>query len=159
GSGLDTTGWDQMDVFDPGVDTYTPGTSGFQATGTPNDYGLQLVLKQGQIGTWSAGWTMEIDLGSNGSNDYRDEIEGCPGWVPVVGLYNPAATSCATRTDEDPVVGCVGVKTGMSQGPTSQGVDTLVGLDSSATWNTVNAKVAGGCMVNGDCVDENGVHI
>ena len=144
-------------MFDPGVDSYTPGTSGFTATGTPNDYGLQLVLKQGVTGTWSSGWTMEIDLGNNGSNAYKQEIEGCPGWVPLVGMYpgTPPAP-CNSRADEDPVKGCVGVKTGMSQGPTRQGVGTLVGLDPTATWNTVNMKVQGGCMVNGTCLDANG---
>ena len=76
---------------------------------------------------------------------YQDEIEGCPAWVPTVGLYDPS-DSCPTRTDEDPVKGCIGVKTGMSQGPTSHGVHTLTGLDSGATWDSVNARVQGGCM-------------
>ena len=49
-------------TFDPG-DTYTPGTQASQRPVPANDYGLQLVLKQGIIGTWSSGWTMEIDLG------------------------------------------------------------------------------------------------
>jgi len=160
-SGLDPAGWDQMDVWDPGTDTYTVGTSGFTATSTPpalNDYGLQLVLKQGQTGTWSAGWTMEIDLGGTGSSDYQDEIEGCPSWVPEVGLYK-TRTSCVSRTDEDPTVGCIGVKTGMSQGPTSAGVGTLIGLDSSAVWNTTTKRVDGGCMTTGTCVDTDGLHV
>jgi hypothetical protein len=158
--GLLPSAWDQMDVWDPGIDTYTPGTSGFTATGTPNDYGLELVLKQGQIGTWSSGWTMEIDFpGCPGSACYSDEIEGCPAWVPVVGLYD-SSVSCLTRVpDENPVKGCVGVKTGMSAGPTSAGVAVLVGLDSAATWNDVAKKVDGGCMVDGSCVDADGVHV
>ena len=55
--------------------------------------------------------------------------------------------------------GCIGVMTGMSQGPTSQGVTTLTGLDSGATWDSVNARVQGGCMANGTCVNEQGAHI
>jgi len=157
--GLTPSVWDQMDSFDPG-DTYTRGVSGFAASGTTNEYGYQLVLKQGQNGTWSSGWTMEIDLGGSGSSDYQDEIEGCPAWVPTVGLYPPSGIDpCLTRTDEDPVAGCIGVKTGMSQGPTQHGVHTLTGLDSSATWDSVNARVQGGCMANGTCVNPQGVHV
>src|SRR6476660_8324159 len=86
-TGIDPSGWDQMDSFDAG-DTYTQGVSGFKATGPGNDYGLQLVLKQGQTGGWSSGWTMEIDLGRTGAAPYGEEIRGCPDWVPTVGLYD-----------------------------------------------------------------------
>jgi Putative Flp pilus-assembly TadE/G-like len=154
-SGLDTTGWDQMDSWDPGVDTYA--APGFKATGTPNDYGLELVLKEGVTGTWSSGWTMQIDFGVSGSSAYQDEIEGCPNWVPTVGLYDPA-TSCNSRADENPEKGCVGVKTGMAQGPTSAGTGVLIALDSTATWNSGTNSVQGGCMVTGTCVDTDGLH-
>ncbi len=44
----------------------------------------------------------------------------------------------------------------MSQGPTSQGVTTLIGLDPGATWNTTTKTVQGGCMVTGTCLDDSG---
>jgi hypothetical protein len=156
GTGSVPGGWDQDDEYNPGSDTYT--APGFKATGTGNDYGLELVLKEGATGTWSSGWTMEIDLGSNGSNAYRDEIEGCPGWVPVVGLYDPAV-SCSAKADENPAKGCLGVKTGMSNGPTQQGVAALIALDSGSTWNSSTNSVQGGCMVSSSCSNPTGANI
>jgi hypothetical protein len=157
-TGSDPTQWDQMDTFDPG-DSYTPPTSGFRATGTPNDYGLELVLKAGVTGTWSSGWTMEIDFpGNPGSSAYNEEIERCPTWVPTVGLYDPSV-SCTSRGDENPEKGCIGVKTGMSQGPTRSGVGTLVGLDRSATWNTGTNSLNGSCMDSNSCLNADGQHV
>jgi hypothetical protein len=147
-TGSNTTAWDQEDNWDAGVDSYT--APGFKATGTGNDYGLELALKEGATGTWSSGWTMEIDLGSHGSNDYRDEIAGCPTWVPTVGLYN-SSTPCNAKSDENPAKGCLGVKTGMSQGPTTQGVGDLIALDPSATWNSGTNSVQGGCIASNTC--------
>jgi hypothetical protein len=153
--GLTSGAWDQNDTFDPG-DVYVPGTDGFfPGPALPNDYGMQLVLKQGDIGTWSAGWSMEIDLGATGSNAYNEEIEGCPTWVPTVGLSDPGR-QCLTRADESPEEGCVGVKTGMSQGPTSSGVATLIGLDPDSTWNTTTNQIDGGCMQTETCQDADG---
>ncbi len=148
GTGSNASGWDQEDGWNAGVDTYT--SPGFKATGTGNDYGLELALKEGATGTWSSGWTMEIDLGSNGSNAYRDEISGCPTWVPTVGTYN-SSIPCSEKSDENPAKGCLGVKTGMSQGPTTQGVADLIALDPSATWNTGTNSVQGGCMAGNTC--------
>jgi hypothetical protein len=148
GTGSNTSGWDQEDIWNDGVDSYT--SPGFKATGTGNDYGLELALKEGATGTWSSGWTMEIDLGSNGSNAYRDEISDCPTWVPTVGTYDPSVP-CSAKSDENPARGCLGVKTGMSQGPTTQGVADLLALDPSATWNTGTNSVQGGCMASNTC--------
>ena len=119
GTGSNTGGWDQDDVFQPGTDVYSP--PGFRAEGPGNDVGLQLPLK-GEGKEWSSGWSMEIDLGGgNGGNVYRDEIASCPSWVPTVGLYNPAYP-CNSRADTNPERGCINVKTGVKQGPTEQGV-------------------------------------
>ena len=155
-SGLNTTAWDQMDDWNPGVDTYA--APGFKASGPGNDYGLELVLKPGNIGTWSSGWTMQIDFGVTGSSAYQAEIEGCPNYVPTVGLYDPSKP-CDSRVDENPVWGCISVKTGVAQGPTSAGTGNLIALDSSATWNVATNTVQGGCMVTGTCLDEDGVHV
>jgi len=152
--GLLPNAWDQMDDFSPPTDTYS--APGFKAAGANNDYGTQLVLKQGNVGTWSSGWTQQIDFGTTGSSAYRAEIAGCPGYVPTVGLYD-GSIPCAARGDTpDPERGCISVKTGMAAGPTSQGVGDLIGRDPTSTWDTGTNSVSGGCMVVGSCVDENG---
>jgi len=157
GTGLNTSGWDQMDQFDPGVDTYA--APGFKATGPGNDFGTQLVLKAGVTGTWSAGWTMEIDFGVSGSSAYKDALKGCPSFVPTVGLYD-GTSPCSVASDAAPEKGCLSVKTGMSQGPTSQGVSTdtasqpppsIVNQDPGAYFDTTTNKIAGGCMGAGTC--------
>jgi Flp pilus assembly protein TadG len=152
GTGLNTSGWDQMDKFDPGVDTYV--APGFKATGPDNDFGTQLMLKDGTVGDWSAGWTMQIEFGQSGSSAYKDTITGCPSYVPTVGLYNPTVP-CGKNDAPNPEQGCLDVKTGMAQGPTQQGVsgdqDALVKRDPTAYFDTTTNKIAGGCMGAGTC--------
>jgi Flp pilus assembly protein TadG len=153
GTGLNPSGWDQMDEFNPGVDQYV--NPGFKATGTGNDFGTQLVLKAGTVGTWSAGWTMEIEFGQSGSSAYKDTITGCPDYVPTIGLYD-GVVPCSTKTDApNPEKGCLDVKPGMSAGPTAQGVskdsDSLVKRDPYATFDTTTNKIVGGCMAAGTC--------
>jgi Flp pilus assembly protein TadG len=145
GTGLDPTGWDQMDVFNPGVDTYT--APGFKASGIANDYGTQLVLKAGQTGEYSSGWTMEIEFGVPGSNAYLDALQGCPDFVPTVGIYDGANPKCTSRGDTpEPEAGCLDVKPGMSQGPTEKGVQAIVAKDSGASFDEGTNDVVGGCM-------------
>jgi hypothetical protein len=151
--GLNTAGWDQMDTFDPAVDEYV--APGFKATGPGNDFGTQLVLKEGETGTWSSGWTMQIEFGQPGSSAYKDTIKGCPSFVPTVGLYDPTYP-CASRSDTpNPEKGCLDVKPGMAQGPTSQGVssddDSLVKRDPDAYFDDLTKTIRGGCMEAGTC--------
>jgi hypothetical protein len=158
GAGLNPSGWDQGDTYDAPPDTYT--APGFRAAGPNNDYGVQLVLKQGTGNAnapWGAGWTMEIDFGRTGSNVYRDEIAGCPDYVPTVGLYDGVTPCSSNRDDANPPHGCISVKSGMSQGPTQGGVHDLVNLDPSAYWDTGNNDVAGGCMASGTCQNPTGL--
>jgi Putative Flp pilus-assembly TadE/G-like len=133
-SGTFQPGWDQQDSFNPGVDVYIPASSGSTTGFTlDNDKGLQLALK-GDHGDWLAGWSNEIQFpGATGSSDMQAAIEGCPDFVPEVGFY--AGQPCDRMEDEDPARGCLRVKPGVSQGPTTQGVDTLVGYDEYAYWN------------------------
>jgi hypothetical protein len=133
-SGTNEPGWDQQDAFNPGVDVYVPSTSdGTTGFTLENDKGLQLALK-GDHGDWLAGWSNEIQFpGATGSSDYEAAIIGCPSFVPEVGFY--AGQPCDRMEDEDPARGCLRVKQGVSQGPTTQGVDTLVGYDADAYWN------------------------
>jgi Putative Flp pilus-assembly TadE/G-like len=148
GTGLDTSGWDQLDQFDPGVDTYIPSTS----TGTTgftleNDKGLQLALK-GDHTNWMAGWSNEIQFpGATGSSDYEAAIVGCPSFIPEVGYY--AGQPCDRMEDEDPARGCLRVKTGVSQGPTADGVSTVYDLDQFAVWDE-----EGNAVVNSAFGDE-----
>ena len=133
-SGTFDAGWDQQDSFNPGVDVYVPSTSTTTTGFTPNnDKGLQLALK-GDHGSWLAGWSSEIQFpGATGSSDYEDAIIGCPSFVPEVGFY--AGQPCDNKDHEDPARGCLRVKQGVSQGPTTSGVDTLVGYDPDAYWS------------------------
>ena len=133
-SGTNQPGWDQWDSFNPGVDSYVPSSSSSTTGFTlANDKGLQLALK-GDHGSWLAGWSSEIQFpGATGSSDYEAAIVGCPSFIPEVGFY--AGQPCDNADDEDPARGCLRVKTGVSQGPTTQGVTTLVGTDDGAYWN------------------------
>jgi hypothetical protein len=143
---LDTSGptpWDQMDMWEPAAgDVYRPplapetSPTGFSLA---NDRGVQLALKAGTVGTWSAGWTQEVDFGCVGSDCYREAIAGCPAWIPTVGLW--AGQPCDDTDDVNPALGCVSSKTGMSQGPTDQGVGDLVDLDAGAYWNDADNTV------------------
>ena len=152
GTGTNTAGWDQLDMFDPGVDVYTkPGYRAMPGTSPPipADIGLQLMLKGDS--EWSSGWSMRVELGGgNGSATYLDEIRGCPDWVPEIGLY--AGQECNDRPDQDFERGCINVRPGVSQGPTvNHGVDYLVGLDSTAKWDDTLKKIVGGCTDAGNC--------
>jgi Flp pilus assembly protein TadG len=134
--------WSQNATFNPlppNADSYVPpsltSTTGFTVA---DNYGLQLVLKPGVIGAWSAGWTQEIDLGSATT---EEQISGCPSFVPTVGIYNPSVGPCAAPGDAtDAARGCVNVKTGLSP-VTSDGVRDLVARDSDAVWDSSTKRV------------------
>jgi hypothetical protein len=148
GTGSNPSGWDQEDMFNPGVDEYVK--PGFTASGVTNDVGLRLALKADA--EWAGGWSMRIELGGgNGSASYMDEIKGCPDWVPLIGLYD-GPEPCTTREHQNLEGGCINVRPGVSQGPTvKHGVDYLVGLDSGATWNEGTNSIQGGCTQAGTC--------
>ncbi len=151
GKGLNTSGWDQMDTFDPADgDTYT--APGFKATGPGNDYGTQLMLKDGNTGDYSSGWTMQIEFGVPGTDAYQEALEGCPDFVPTVGIYDGSNPSCDDRGDTpDPEAGCLDVKPGMAAMPTEKGVNAIVAKDSGATFNTSTNTISGGCMAADTC--------
>jgi len=143
-------GWSMNDMFQPGNgDVYIApyeGNTGHTGWKVDDDYGRQLILKDGDPGNYSAGWAMEIDLpDSTGSNDYSWNIEHCN--TQPVGIAE-ALTPC---TEVDEPIGCMSVKTGVSQGPTSQGIGDmsrgLVSQDPDAHWDPdANAIVGGGGM-------------
>jgi hypothetical protein len=147
--GITPGAWDLMDTYDPAVDSYTP--PGFTADGPNNDVGFQLALKEGQTGTWSSGWTMQVEFGVPGSNAYHDSIPDCQSWIPSVGLYD-GSVPCSSRADApNPPKGCLDVKPGMAQGPTVDGVGDLIAKDLGASWNTGTNSVQGGCMAANTC--------
>jgi len=145
-------GWSPNDLYQDaaggGTDSYTPpyhtGHTGWTVTG---DYGRQLVLKDGEVGQFSAGWANKVDLpGSVGANDYRQDIRGCNA-TPVgiaaenetCGGYPPSGT-----TVDGARAGCLGVSSGLSAGPTDQGIEDpggggglapLVAQDPGARWS------------------------
>ena len=148
-SATNPAGWDQDDTFSlADGDVYVK--PGFTASGPNNDIGLRLMLKGDN--EWSAGWSMRVELGGgNGAATYMDEIQGCPEWVPDIGFYD-GPEPCTTREHQDFPSGCINVRPGVSQGPTvKHGVDHLVGLDSSASWDETNKKIVGGCTDAGTC--------
>jgi hypothetical protein len=145
-------GWSPNDLYQDaaggGTDYYIPpyaaGHTGWTVDG---DYGRQLVLKDGAVGQFSAGWANKVDLpGSNGSDDYRSDIRGCNG--AAVGIATPEETCGgypnAGTTLEQARAGCLGVSSGLSAGPTAQGIENtggggsllpLVQQDPGARWS------------------------
>jgi len=140
-------GWTANDDYQPNAatgctggtcDTYiAPYSGNTNQTGwtLAKDYGRQLILKDGSPGQYSAGWAQEVDLpNSTGSKDYEWNIENCND--QTVGI----ATAAQTCSAIDWAHGCVSVKTGVSQGPTSQGISkdakSVVNQDTAAHWDS-----------------------
>jgi hypothetical protein len=136
-----TAGWTANDKYEPPslghndvyIGPYNGNTNhtGWKVTA---DYGRQLILKDGSTGNYSAGWANEVDLpNSTGSNDYRWNIQNCNETAIGIADIDEACTAV------DWEHGCVSVKTGVSQGPTSQGIGSatagLVGQDPAAHWD------------------------
>ena len=139
---LGRDGWTGNDDYQPDAatgctggtcDEYIPpydGNENHNGWTLEEDYGRQVVVKAGQIGEYSSGWAQQVDLPeSTGSNDYKWNIENCN--EQPVGLAeedNPC-----TAVDEPN--GCISIKTGMAQGPTSQGIGTVVDYDDDVYWD------------------------
>ena len=113
-----------------------PASGGSPAV--PPDYGRQLVLKDGDMGDYSAGWAQRVDLpDSTGAQDYNWNILNCN--MTPVGIAT-AAEPCAAAPGGDTtgreINGCVSVATGMAQGPTVQnGINVLVNRDPNLEWD------------------------
>jgi hypothetical protein len=97
---------------------------------------MQMTLKlahsgpAGTPGTMSSGWSMALDLPPTGNPPYRTNISGCTSATVRIA---DAAQECLTV---DPTIGCVDVLTGGIVGQTDQGVEDIMALDSTASWNT-----------------------
>jgi hypothetical protein len=157
---LSAAGWTPNDDFQPAKgDVYVPpynGNTDHTGWRVNVDYGRQLILKAGSLNdkVYSAGWALQVDLpNSTGSQDYNWNIKNC----------NPQGIGIATAPETCPAVdwdhGCLSIKTGMAQGPTSQGiktdVDSVFKQDPGAHWNPSYTGVAPAGLT-GAIVDGNG---
>jgi Flp pilus assembly protein TadG len=144
-----TAGWSPNDIFQPTAspsDVYIgPYAGNTNHTGwtVAKDFGRQLVLKDGSTGSYSAGWALTIDLpDSTGSHDYNWNIQNCNS-QPVGIAKQPELCTAVSEP-----IGCMSVKTGIAQGPTSQGIGDLtkglVGQDPSAHWDSIQKTIVGG---------------
>jgi hypothetical protein len=151
-------GWTQNDDYQPlSGDLYSapyngnPDYNGWRVIGTtnhPSDKGTQLIIKAGTesdkgTNTYSSGWSMQVDLpASTGSSDYKWNIENCN--KQLVGIAQ-ASEPCLTVNEP---IGCLSVKTGMAQGPTSQGIskdaESVYEQDPAAHWDPATQMVVGG---------------
>lgn len=139
---LGRDGWTGNDYFQPDAvtgcasascDEYIPpynGNENHNGWTLEQDYGRQVIVKAGQIGQYSSGWAQQIDLPeSTGSSDYRWNIANCN--EQPVGL----ADEDELCTEVNEPIGCVSIKTGMAQGPTSQGITDVVSYDPDVFWD------------------------
>jgi hypothetical protein len=160
-------GWSPNDLYQdalatpPGLDYYVPPSSpGHTGWTLERDYGRQLVLKDGGMGQFSAGWANRIDLpDSNGSDEYRADIKGCNGaeiGIAAAGQDCAGYPKSGTTLDEAKA-GCLGVSGGLSAGPTDQGVEGggpgglgLTEQDPGARWdpNVINSDGRRGAIVD-----------
>lgn len=134
---------DGNNTFDPGVDVYDPGVTGYGSSwrnpGQPGDDGLGYIHDFGRPITvkgnakkgdpccpgtgpsWYYPWAMP---GGKGGNWYRTNIATC----------NPAIISIDDVHDTEP---------GNMHGPTVQGVQALIALDPGASWDPGNNELVG----------------
>jgi hypothetical protein len=125
--------------------------TGWTVTG---DYGRQLILKFGGTGSFSSGWASRIDeVGSTGGSEYQDDIENCN--INPIAIA-PQAETCAglpnsTTTPEGGLRGCVSASTGVTEGPTKHGIETVTGRDPLAHWSwaTPGPNGLSGAVVDG----------
>ncbi len=121
--------------------------SGANGAGTgfrlPADQGRRFAVKVGDsANSISSGWFRAIRIprldGNTGGNVYRSNIEGCGG---LPSGFATAATVCPANIGNNDAAywatqGCYAVEPGNMIGPTSQGVDTVIARDPSATWGS-----------------------
>ena len=151
--------WTNLSTFDkysdgkgqnppPEPDLYVPPSSTSTGTGfnPKRDIGRQFAIKVDQNGPISAGWFRSVDLPradtqNGGAQAYSDNIVSCNGWPTAIADPNvPCPTlSTAINSWEDKIYwaarGCLRVQTGIAQGPTVAGIQTLIDRDPTAYWD------------------------
>jgi putative Flp pilus-assembly TadE/G-like protein len=148
-------GWSPNDLYEDaaggGTDWYYPALAplpdGATHTGwtVEGDYGRQLILKDGEVGQFSAGWANKVDLpGSTGADDYRADIKGCNDTEVGIAEFGETCAGYPNSgtTVEEAKAGCLGVSSGLTVGPTEQGIDgggpgglAVIEKDPNAVWN------------------------
>jgi hypothetical protein len=137
-----STGQGQSPPQEP--DLYVPPSAAGSGTGftLPADEGRRFAIKVGDnSGSISPGWFRAIRVprldGQTGGNVYNNNITSCGG-LPN-GFATPSTVCPASIGNADAAywanLGCYRVEPGNMIGPTKQGVDDLVALDSSAQWS------------------------
>jgi hypothetical protein len=131
--------WNGVDPSYPGDDTYVPpynsGHTGWTVYGDanrPGDYGRQLILKDGRVSQFSAGWAGLVDLpNSIGGCDVLTNIRGCNETPVAIAEEDEDCSGFPnnTTTPEMAARGCLGIKGGGTNGPTKQGVEQPGGCD------------------------------
>jgi hypothetical protein len=126
-----------------------------------------LILKDGEVGDFSAGWSNKVDLPfSTGANEYLMDIKGCNDTPIAIATEEEDCSGFpnSSTTLEMAQRGCLGVSTGVTSGPTDHGVEGggpdgpegepgIVLEDPGAKWsNAVNLGPQGqqGGVVNAD---------
>jgi hypothetical protein len=163
-----TAGWSPNDAYEPpvnpkgtvGTDRYvgpyagiTEPTTGWTVNG---DYGRQLVVKAGDTGDYSTGWSQIVDLPDDtGKNDVNFNILNCNNTpIGIATASEPCAPAPGGDTTGREIDGCVSVSTGVAQGPTViNGIKVLVDRDPDAHWST---SVSGFNNLPGGIVDAAG---
>jgi len=135
--------WPEGQPVSSYVPPYFPGHTGYQVD---TDTGRQIVLKEGEPGAMSSGWTGTLNLPDPpGTPPYESNISGCN--QTTVGIAS-LAQSCGSV---DELHGCVNVQTGVQQGQTVHGIGDLFADDPNAYWNKTLKKIEGGCTAAGNC--------
>jgi Flp pilus assembly protein TadG len=129
-------------------DLYVPPNKNNNGTGfnPKQDQGRQFAIKVDQNGVISSGWFRSVDLPrtdttNGGAQAYGDNIVSCNGWPTAIADPDvPCPTSATSITSwEDKIYwaarGCLRVQTGVAQGPTVSGIQTLVARDPNAYWD------------------------
>jgi hypothetical protein len=112
------------------------GFAPFDANGNPSSsYGLQLTLKNGDSkDNLSSGWFLALNLPdangnpTNGGSVYRESIAACNSHTFAIG------DTVQVESNQGNMVG-----------PTRQGVEDLLALDGTASWNATTRSVQGSC--------------
>jgi hypothetical protein len=127
-----TAGWTPNDQYESTQgDVYIgPYAGNTNHTGwtLERDYGRQLILKFGNTGNYSTGWSNRVDLpGSTGGADYGFDIRDCnPTVVGIANADEPCAPAPGGDTTGREINGCISASTGVTQGQTRLNINRVV---------------------------------
>jgi hypothetical protein len=136
---IGAAGWTPNDAYEPAAepaDVYIPpyaGNTGHTGWRLTNDYGRQLVLRDGSAGSYPSGWSQLVCLNGAAAcsgTEVRDWLTACnPQQVGIAPAVNPCTAADAPH-------GCIEVRTGLAEAPVTEGVENIVALDPAAAWSS-----------------------